>query len=47
MLKRSVIWLWISLVLLAGSQYGCAALAGGAVGAAIGHEAADDDDDDD
>lgn len=28
-------------------QYGCAALAGGAVGAAVGHEVAEEDDEDD
>lgn len=45
MLKRT---LFLSFLLaLLGAQYGCAALAGGAVGAAIGHEAAEREHEDD
>jgi hypothetical protein len=43
MLKRYVILAMLLSALV--TQYGCAALAGGAIGAAIGHEAAEDDDD--
>ncbi len=38
--------LLLALVVAVLGQSGCAALAGGAVGAAIGHEAAEDDDED-
>jgi hypothetical protein len=47
MLKRIALLAFILSIFAA--QYGCAALAGGAVGAAIGHEAAErehEDDDD-
>lgn len=41
-------YLLLAILLLgATGQYGCAALAGGAVGAAIGHEAAEEDNEDD
>lgn len=48
MTKRLV--LILAILAAVSTQYGCAALAGGAVGAAVGHEVAErnnDDDDDD
>ncbi|HEY8520661.1 MAG TPA: hypothetical protein VIN61_11320 [Gammaproteobacteria bacterium] len=38
-------WLAVLLLIASAAQYGCAAVAGGAIGAAIGHEAAEEDDD--
>ena len=45
-MRKQYVWLFLLLVLALG-QAGCAALAGGVVGGAIGAEVADDDEEED